>query len=79
MKYLLRVVYERFYEVDNKTLTEAKEEVIRRSVDHICSLADMKNHAVFSVEEYVPPNFDTTPARRKHDVAVYPLRKSRGL
>jgi hypothetical protein len=79
MKYLLRVVYERFYEADAKTLLEAKADVIERTVDHICSLSATNNHSVFSVEEYTPPSIESSPGRRKDDVTVSAVFKSKGL
>ncbi len=70
MKYLLRVVYERFYGVKNKTLVEAKEEVVKQSVNHISSLANGKTHSVFNVEEYTPSDVKNVPHRRKNDVVI---------
>lgn len=70
MKYLLRVIYERFYGVNNKTLVEAKKEAVQQSVEHISSLTNGKTHSVFHVEEYSPSDFISTPQRRKDDVAI---------
>ncbi len=79
MKYLLRIVYERFYEVDANSLQEAKQDVVDRTVDHICSLSALSNHSVFSVEEYHPPNIESTPGRRKGDVTISPVFKRKGF
>lgn len=75
MKYLLRVVYERFYGIKNKTLIEAKKEVVKQSVDHITSLSGGKTHSVFSIEQYSPSDAKSDQHRRKNDVVIPPVSK----
>lgn len=70
MKYILRVVYERFYEVQEKTLRSAKEEVVQKTIEHICSLSEGKTHNVFTVTEFDPRAILECPTRRQGDVTL---------